>query len=87
MMIGAALMVLIGITSVSDAYASIDFDVIFFHIGMFGIVANVERSGLLGSLMFRLLSPFKHPRSLLITFVFIMGFLSALMVKDTMVGS
>ncbi len=84
MMIGAALMVLTGVTSVADAYASIDFDVIFFLIGMFGIVAGVEKSGLLGYLMFRLLSPFKHPRSLLVAFVFIMGFLSALMVNDTM---
>ncbi len=76
MMIGAALMILTGVISVSDAYKSIDFDVIFFLIGMFGIVAGVEKSGLLGYLMYRALSPFKNPRSLLIAFVFLMGALS-----------
>jgi Na+/H+ antiporter NhaD/arsenite permease-like protein len=84
MMIGAALMIITGVISVSDAYRSIDFDVVFFLIGMFGIVAGVEKSGLLGYMMYRALSPFKNPRSLLIAFVFLMGFLSALTVNDTM---
>ncbi len=84
MMIGAALMILLGVISVSDAYNAIDFDVIFFLIGMFSIVAGVEKSGLLGYVMYRVLSPFKNLLSLLIVFVFLMGFLSALTVNDTM---
>ncbi len=84
MMIGAALMILLGVIDVSDAYNAIDFDVIFFLIGMFSIVAGVEKSGLLGYVMYRILSPFKNLLSLLIVFVFLMGFLSALTVNDTM---
>ena len=84
MMIGAALMILLGVIDVSDAYKAIDFDVIFFLLGMFSIVAGVEKSGLLGYLMYRILSPVKNLRSLLIVFVFLMGFLSALTVNDTM---
>ena len=84
MMIGAALMILLGVINVSDAYTSIDFDVIFFLIGMFSIVAGVEKSGLLGYMMYRILSPFKRLTNLLIVFVFLMGFLSALTVNDTM---
>ncbi len=84
MMIGAALMILLGVISVSDAYNSIDFDVIFFLIGMFSIVAGVEKSGLLGYVMYRVLSPFKNLLYMLIAFVFLMGFLSALTVNDTM---
>jgi len=84
MMIGAALMMLTGVIDVSDAYKTIDFDVIFFLIGMFSIVAGVEKSGLLGYVMYRALSPFKNLRTLLIAFVFLMGFLSALTVNDTM---
>jgi Na+/H+ antiporter NhaD/arsenite permease-like protein len=40
-----------------------DFDVVFFLIGMFGIVAGVEKSGLLGYMMYRALSPFKNQRA------------------------
>lgn len=84
MMIGSALMILSGVIDVSDAYKSIDFDVIFFLIGMFSIVAGIEKSGLLGYTMYKILSPIKNLRSLLIVFVFLMGFLSALTVNDTM---
>jgi Na+/H+ antiporter NhaD/arsenite permease-like protein len=84
MMIGASLMILTGVMSVEDAYKAIDFDVIFFLIGMFSIVAGVEKSGLLGYVMYRVLSPFESPKSLLIVFVILMGFLSALTVNDTM---
>ena len=84
MMIGSALMILSGVIDVSDAYKSVDFDVIFFLIGMFSIVAGIEKSGLLGYMMYKILSPIKNLRSLLIVFVFVMGFLSALTVNDTM---
>lgn len=84
MMIGAALMILTGVIEVSDAYKAIDFDVIFFLLGMFSIVAGMERSGLLGYAMYRTLSPVKNLRTLLVVFTFLMGFLSALTVNDTM---
>jgi Na+/H+ antiporter NhaD/arsenite permease-like protein len=84
MMVGAALMIITGVISVEDSYKAIDFDVIFFLIGMFSIVAGVEKSGLLGYIMYRALSPFKDPKSLLIVFVMLMGILSALTVNDTM---
>jgi len=84
MMIGAALMILTGVIQVSEAYKAIDFDVLFFLIGMFSIVAGMEKSGLLGYLMYRTLSPVKNLRSMLVVFVFLMGFLSALTVNDTM---
>jgi len=81
-MFGAALIILLGVINVSDAYAAIDFDVIFFLIGMFSIVAGVEKSGLLGYLMCRILSPFKNLTNLLIAFVFLMGVLSALRARE-----
>ncbi|MEM2904902.1 MAG: SLC13 family permease, partial [Candidatus Bathyarchaeia archaeon] len=84
MMIGAALMILTGVLSVSAAYEAIDFDVIFFLVGMFGIVAGMERSGLLAYLTYRVLAPAKSLRSMLVLFVFLMGFLSAFTVNDTM---
>jgi Na+/H+ antiporter NhaD/arsenite permease-like protein len=84
MMIGAALMILTGVIPVSEAYESIDFDVLFFLIGMFSIVAGMETSGLLGYLMYRTLSPVKNLRSMIVVFVFLMGLLSALTVNDTM---
>ncbi len=84
MMIGSALMILSGVIDVSDAYKAIDFDVIFFLIGMFSIVAGIEKSGLLGYMMYKILSPIKNLRSLLIVVGVVRGFLSALTVNDTM---
>jgi len=84
MMVGASLMVLTGILGVSAAYQAIDFDVIFFLVGMFSIVAGMERSGLLAYLTYRTLAPARNLRSMLVLFVFMMGFLSAFTVNDTM---
>ena len=84
MMVGAALMIAAGVISVAEAYAAVDFDVLFFLVGMFSIVAGLERSGLLGYLMYRALAPAKSLRAVLVLFVFLMGALSAFTVNDTM---
>lgn len=84
MMVGAALMVATGVLGVSAAYQAIDFDVLFFLIGMFSIVAGMERSGLLPYLTYKILSHAKSLKSMLVLFVFMMGILSAFTVNDTM---
>lgn len=84
MMVGASLMIMTGALSVSAAYQAVDFDVLFFLVGMFSIVAGMERSGLLAYLTYRILCPAKSVRSMLILFIFMTGLLSALTVNDTM---
>jgi Na+/H+ antiporter NhaD/arsenite permease-like protein len=84
MMLGAALTIVFGIVPITKAYEAIDFDVIFFLLGMFSIVAGMEKSGLLAYLTYRTLSSAKSLRSTLIIFVFMTGILSAFVVNDTM---
>jgi len=55
MLIGAAIMLAMQSISIEEAYASIEFDVILFLLGMFIVVSAAEVSGLLYTITLRIL--------------------------------
>ena len=82
-LLGAALMVGLGILPLDAAYRAIDFDTITLLLGMMILVANLKLSG-----FFRLVNGFviaraRHPLVLLVTLVLVCGFFSAFLVNDT----
>src|SRR5438128_2795876 len=82
-LLGAALMVGLGVLPVDAAYRAIDCDTITLLLGMMILVANLKLSG-----FFRLVNGFilrraRHPLVLLVAVVFVCGFFSAFLVNDT----
>src|SRR5439155_25579944 len=82
-LLGAALMVGLGVLPLEAAYRAIDFDTITLLLGMMILVANLKLSG-----FFRLVNGFllrraRHPIVLLIAVVLTSGFFSAFLVNDT----
>src|SRR5438128_11792180 len=82
-LLGAALMVGLGVLPVDAAYRAIDCDTITLLLGMMILVANLKLSG-----FFRLVNGFimtraRHPLVLLIAVVLVCGFFSAFLVNDT----
>ncbi len=82
-LLGAALMVGLGVPPLEAAYRAIDFDTITLLLGMMILVANLKLSG-----FFRLVNGFimtraRHPLVLLIAVVLVCGFFSAFLVNDT----
>jgi Na+/H+ antiporter NhaD/arsenite permease-like protein len=83
-MLGGALAVLLtGQISPKDAAASIDLDVMLFLFGMFVVGRALEESGYLAHLSYRLFRRAKSVDSLILSILFVMGFLSALLMNDT----
>ena len=83
MLIGAALMVGLQVTTVEGAYDAVNLEVIAFLFGMFSIVSALERAGVLKLIAMKMLSRAKTPSQLLMAFVVGMGVLSAFLVNDT----
>ncbi len=83
MLIGAALMVGLQVTSIDAAFQSVNLDVIAFLFGMFSIVSSLERAGVLRRVAVRMLGFAKTPARLLMVFVVGMGILAAFLVNDT----
>lgn len=82
-LLGAALMVGLGVLPLEAAYRAIDFDTITLLLGMMILVANLKLSG-----FFRLVNGFilrraRHPLVLLMAVVLVCGFFSAFLVNDT----
>ena len=82
-LLGASLMVGLGVVSLDQAYRAIDFDTITLLLGMMILVANLRISG-----FFRLVSNWivaraHHPLVLLMAIVLVAGALSAFLVNDT----
>jgi Na+/H+ antiporter NhaD/arsenite permease-like protein len=82
-LLGASLMVGLGIVSLDQAYRAIDFDTITLLLGMMIVVANLRLSG-----FFRLVSNWvvaraRHPLVLLTAIVLVAGSFSAFLVNDT----
>jgi Na+/H+ antiporter NhaD/arsenite permease-like protein len=82
-LLGASLMVGLGVLSLQDAYNVIDFATITLLFGMMLVVANLRLSG-----FFRLVSGWavtraRHPLALLAAVVIVAGSLSAFLVNDT----
>lgn len=83
MSIGAILVLALGIVKVQDALSSINFDVIFFLLGMFVLVSGLESSGMLNRVTNKVISFAKTPRQVLFFIIFVMGLLSAFLINDT----
>src|SRR6266478_2862417 len=82
-LLGASLMVGLGVVSLDQAYRAIDFDTIALLLGMMIVVANLRLSG-----FFRLVNNWvvrraRHPLVLLTTIVLVAGSFSAFLVNDT----
>src|SRR4051794_6550680 len=82
-LLGASLMVGVGVLSLGDAYRAIDLETITLLLGMMIIAANLRLSG-----FFRLVNGFivaraRHPLVLLVAIVLIAGLFSAFLVNDT----
>ena len=82
-LLGASLMVGLGVISLDEAYRAIDFDTITLLLGMMIVVANLRLSG-----FFRLVSNWvvaraHHPLVLLMAIVLVAGAFSAFLVNDT----
>jgi Na+/H+ antiporter NhaD/arsenite permease-like protein len=72
-----------GLIPFDDMTSAIDFDVVFFLIGMFSIVAAAESSGILNAITFWFINRFKTRYSLVIGFSTAMGLLAAFALNDT----
>ena len=82
-LLGASLMIALGVVSLDEAYRAIDFDTITLLLGMMIVVANLRLSG-----FFRLVNNWvvmraHHPFVLLMAIVLVTGSLSAFLVNDT----
>ena len=65
MLVGALAVLLLQIIPLDKAYQSINFDVIFFLIGMFILVSGLEASGLLKYVTIKILEHAKTPNQVL----------------------
>jgi Na+/H+ antiporter NhaD/arsenite permease-like protein len=83
MLVGAALMIGLQVSTVDEAFQSVNLDVIAFLFGMFSIVSALDRAGVLRRVAIRMLRMAKTPARLLMVFVVGMGVLSAFLVNDT----
>ena len=82
-LLGASLMVGVGVLTLDEAYAAVDLGTITLLLGMMIVVANLRLSG-----FFRLVNGWamtraRHPLVLLIAIVLVAGTLSAFLVNDT----
>lgn len=83
MTIGAVTVLLLGQISVSDAYAAVSWDIILFLLGMFIVGAAVDLSGILKFYAYKHFHRLPSAKSFLFAFIFFAGFLSALLMNDT----
>ena len=82
-LLGASLMVWLGVLSLEDAYAAIDFDTIALLLGMMIVVANLRLSGFFQLVNEWVVTRARYPIVLLIAIVFVSGSFSAFLVNDT----
>lgn len=83
MLAGALAVLVLQIIPPDEAYQSINFDVIFFLIGMFILVSGLEASGLLGYVTIKILERAKTPNQILWFILLVLGMLSAFLINDT----
>lgn len=83
MTFGAIAVLVLQIITVDDAVSAINFDVIFFLLGMFILVSGLEHSGMLDYIVNRILSFAKNPNQILFFILFVMGLMSAFLINDT----
>ncbi|MBI5145956.1 MAG: citrate transporter [Thaumarchaeota archaeon] len=83
MFVGALAVLLLQIIPLDEAFRSINFDVIFFLIGMFILVSGLEASGLLRYITIKILERAKTPDRMLWFILLVLGVLSAFLMNDT----
>jgi len=84
MSLGAIAVLATGQISPANAIKAINIDVIFFLFGMFVVGQALEESGYLSHLSYRLFGKARSLDSLLLLILFGVGFLSAILMNDTM---
>ncbi len=84
MVAGAVVVLLAGSISPAEAFGAINVDVMLFLFGMFVVGVALEESGYLASLSYRLLRRARNVDQLVIAILFGTGFLSALLMNDTL---
>jgi len=84
MMAGAVAVLFLGPISLSEAYAAVNMDVIFFLLGMFSLVAAMDISGLLEYMTLRMLVIAKSPQRAFAIVILGMSTLSGFLVNDTL---
>ena len=82
-LLGASLMVWLGVLSLAEAYRAIDFDTIALLLGMMIVVANLRLSGFFLLVNEWVVKRARYPLALLAAIVLIAGSLSAFLVNDT----
>ena len=82
-LLGASLMVWLGVLSLEDAYLAIDFDTIALLLGMMIVVANLRLSGFFQLVNEWVVTRARYPIVLLVAIVFVSGSFSAFLVNDT----
>jgi Na+/H+ antiporter NhaD/arsenite permease-like protein len=82
-LLGASLMVWLGVLSLEEAYRAIDFDTVALLLGMMIVVANLRLSGFFLLINEWVVSRARHPLVLLTAIVLMAGSLSAFLVNDT----
>ena len=84
MLFASALTIMLGLLPIDEYESSIDFDVIFFLIGMFSLVSAADKSGVLKYITLKTLRKAKNTWNALIIISFTFGLLSAIAMNDTM---
>ncbi len=82
-LLGASLMVWLGVLTLDEAYRAIDFDTVALLLGMMIVVANLRLSGFFLLINEWVVSRTRHPLVLLAAVVLMAGSLSAFLVNDT----
>jgi len=83
MSLAAFLAIFIGPVTVDDVAKVVNFEVVFFLVGMFTIVALAESSGLLDLIAYSFISLFKTRLAVFIASSLLFGLLAAFFVNDT----
>ncbi|MEM2919877.1 MAG: SLC13 family permease, partial [Candidatus Nitrosocaldus sp.] len=83
MLMGALAMLAMQTISIEEAYRAVKMDVILFLLGMFMIVAVLERAGIMQHLTISILKRAGSMGRLLLFIIVVMGTLSAFLMNDT----
>jgi Na+/H+ antiporter NhaD/arsenite permease-like protein len=81
--IGASLMIILGVLTIQDAYDAIDYKTILILFGMMILIANLRLSGFFGIVLSFLSRNLRNPLVLFYALIFVSGLLSAFFVNDT----
>lgn len=84
MLIGAVTTVATGLLSIEEAYSAINMDVLIFLFSMFAIVTSLEVSGILDYFTNWLIINSRKPENVILFILLGIGFVSALLMNDTL---